>query len=220
MGDRDSEDDPVDVLVSSIATLAEGLEELRARAREQGIFTNDRELLTCPICGLMEDVIANGVLITDFEENIGQDTGMRFAEDGEAPERFLCPNCGVILIQEEAEDGSSVDVVLEETPPEGVMKMYILIKDTVPLGFAMVAAAHASLAAYLKFKDSAEVAEWLSGPFKKTVCRVTEADFERAKATEDHVVLTESALNDQEVAIAFRPREEWPKAFRFYPLYR
>jgi hypothetical protein len=29
--------------------------------------------------------------------------------------------------------------------------MYILIKESVPPGFALVAAAHASLAAYLKF---------------------------------------------------------------------
>ncbi len=41
------------------------------------------------------------------------------------------------------------------------MKMYILITESVPVGFAILAAAHASLAAYLKFKDSAEVAEWL-----------------------------------------------------------
>ena len=32
---------------------------------------------------------------------------------------------------------------------------------------------------------------------------MTAGDFERAKATEDHVVLTESALDDREVAIAF-----------------
>jgi hypothetical protein len=37
---------------------------------------------------------------------------------------------------------------------------------------------------------------------------------------EDHVILTESALGNQEVAIAFKPREEWPKAFKFFKLYR
>jgi peptidyl-tRNA hydrolase len=44
------------------------------------------------------------------------------------------------------------------------MKMYILIKDDVPPGFAVLAAAHGSLAAYLKFRDTPEVAEWLTGP--------------------------------------------------------
>ncbi|MCE3607637.1 hypothetical protein LXA47_29120 [Massilia sp. P8910] len=37
---------------------------------------------------------------------------------------------------------------------------------------------------------------------------------------EDHVVLTESALDNREVAIVFRAREEWPKMFKFLKLYR
>lgn len=100
------------------------------------------------------------------------------------------------------------------------IKMYILIKDDVPSGFAILAAAHASLAAYLKFKDSPEVAEWLSGPFYKAVCKVNEKEFKNAKEYADHVIITESALDDKEVAIAFKPREEWPKAFSFFSLYK
>lgn len=100
------------------------------------------------------------------------------------------------------------------------LKMYILIRESVPPGFAVLAAAHASLAAYLKFKDSPEVAEWLSGPFYKAVCRVSDAEFERAREVAEHVVLSESALGGQEVAIAFKPRREWPKAFRFLRLYK
>ncbi|OWK41713.1 hypothetical protein FRUB_03791 [Fimbriiglobus ruber] len=100
------------------------------------------------------------------------------------------------------------------------MKMYILVRDAVPPGFAILAAAHASLACYLKFRDAPEVAEWLAGPFYKVVCRVTDAEFERAKECPDHVVLTESALGGVEVAAAFRPRAEWPKAFAFYRLYK
>ncbi len=98
--------------------------------------------------------------------------------------------------------------------------MYILIRDSIPTGFAVLAAAHASLSCYLRFRDSAEVAEWVSGPFYKVVCRVTDSEFEAAKRFADHVVLTESALGGAEVALAFRPREEWPKAFKFYRLYR
>jgi peptidyl-tRNA hydrolase len=100
------------------------------------------------------------------------------------------------------------------------MKMYILIRESVPTGFAIVAAAHASLACYLKFIDTKEVSEWLSGPFYKAVCKVNDKEFENAKTFEDYVVLTESALNNQEVALAFRPREEWPKPFKFYRLYK
>lgn len=100
------------------------------------------------------------------------------------------------------------------------MKMYILIKNSAPLGNAITSAAHASLACYLKFKDTPEVVEWLSGPFYKAVCKVSEKEFENAKAVEDHVIMTESKLNNQEVAIAFKPREEWPTQFKFYQLYR
>lgn len=100
------------------------------------------------------------------------------------------------------------------------MKMYILIKEDVPDGFAMLAAAHASLAAYLKFSDSAEVKDWLSGSFYKVVCKVNAKEFEKAKTFDDLVVLTESALDHQEVAIAFKPRKEWPKPFGFYKLWR
>lgn len=100
------------------------------------------------------------------------------------------------------------------------MKMYILVRDDVPLGFAMVAVAHASLAAYLRFKDSPEVEQWLAGPFFKAVCKVNAQEFENAKAVPDHVVLTEAALGGREVAIAFKPRAEWPKMFKFLKLYR
>ena len=100
------------------------------------------------------------------------------------------------------------------------MKMYILIRESVPTGFALVGASHASLAAYLKFKDTPEIEQWLSGPFYKTICMVNDTEFETAKSFDDCVVITESALDGQEVAIAFKPREEWPKPFRFYSLYR
>ncbi len=100
------------------------------------------------------------------------------------------------------------------------MKMYILVRDDVPLGFAMVAVAHASLAGYLQFRDTPEVAQWLTGPFYKAVCKVNDKEFNNAKLVPDHVVLTESALEGREVAIVFKPRDEWPKMFRFLRLYR
>lgn len=100
------------------------------------------------------------------------------------------------------------------------MKMYILVKETVPLGFAIVAVAHASLAAFLKFKDTDTIKEWIAGPFYKVVCKVNEKEFNRAKEIEDNVVITESSLNGEEVAIAFKPRETWPNEFKFFRLYK
>jgi len=100
------------------------------------------------------------------------------------------------------------------------MKMYILLKDTLSEGHAALAAAHSSLAAYKKFENTPEVQEWISGTFYKVICRVSEQEFERAKLFDDYVLLTESSLNNKEVALAFKPRQEWPKAFKFYKLYR
>lgn len=100
------------------------------------------------------------------------------------------------------------------------MKMYILIRESLPLGNAIVAAAHASLACYLRYRDDPDVAEWLAGPFRKVVCRVSDDEFERARGFEHHVVLTESSLGGAEVAIAFKPRASWDKAFQFFRLYR
>ncbi len=84
----------------------------------------------------------------------------------------------------------------------------------------MVAVAHASLAGYLTFQHTPEVREWLNGPFFKAVCKANAKEFENAKQVADHVVLTESALDNQEVAIVYKPRAHWPKMFKFLRLYR
>ncbi|VTU00204.1 unnamed protein product [Gemmataceae bacterium] len=39
-------------------------------------------------------------------------------------------------------------------PARPKLRMYILVREAVPAGFAVVAAAHASLAAYLAFRDT------------------------------------------------------------------
>ena len=49
---------------------------------------------------------------------------------------------------------------------------------------------------------------------------VNESEFTKAKEFEDHVVISESSLDDAEIAIAFKPRKEWPKAFKYYRLYK
>ncbi|RTL07713.1 hypothetical protein EKK58_00805 [Candidatus Dependentiae bacterium] len=99
-------------------------------------------------------------------------------------------------------------------------KMYILIPDDVPLGHAINSAAHASLACYLKFKDHPSMQPWLDYSFRKVTVKVTRKEFEQAKDEYGWVLLTESALNGQEVALVFHPRENWPERFKFFPLYR
>ena len=102
------------------------------------------------------------------------------------------------------------------------MKMYILIKEDVPLGFALNSSAHGSLACYLEFQERQDMKDWVSGRFAKVTCKVNEKEFEKAKMIPNRTIITESSLDGQEVAVVFcpRPDEAWPKMFNFFILYR
>jgi peptidyl-tRNA hydrolase len=99
------------------------------------------------------------------------------------------------------------------------MKMYILIKRDTPDNLVPVIAAHASLACFRKFEHMPDMQAWINGVFKKVVCAVSEEEFIRAQSETDHVKLTESALDNREVCLAFSPREEYPKMFRFLKMW-
>lgn len=100
------------------------------------------------------------------------------------------------------------------------MKMYILVRDDVPDNFVPVITAHASLACYKAYESEPAMQQWINSIFKKVVCKVNLKEFENAKNEAQHVVITESALHNQEVCIAFCPREEYSKAFRFYKMWK
>ena len=100
------------------------------------------------------------------------------------------------------------------------LKMYILVKEDVPIGLAMAAVAHAAVACFDEYVNEPEMDVWFRKSFKKVVCKVTDGEFKKAKTIDYRVIMTESALNGQETAIAFCPREEWPKCFKFLRLYK
>jgi desulfoferrodoxin (superoxide reductase-like protein) len=95
------------------------------------------------------------------------------------------------------------------------MKMYIIVKDNIPDKLVPVITAHASLACYKKFEENEHMIKWINGIFKKVVCLVSAHEFDHLKNETDFVVLTESSLENQEVCIAFCPREEYSKKFKF-----
>jgi hypothetical protein len=72
---RDSE-----FLPAVIAPLARRIAAIREQMHALGMFANDRELLDCPNCGLREDVLISGVLITYREPAFHEDIGLRFEE--------------------------------------------------------------------------------------------------------------------------------------------
>jgi len=73
-------------------TLLRQIGHVHRLAREAGLFLNDRELLSCDRCGLLEDVDINGQLITYKSSEAVFDSGMRF-EKGEG-DTHVCPVCG------------------------------------------------------------------------------------------------------------------------------
>ena len=80
---------------NGLHALARQVAALRKRAKALGVFSHDRKLVECSGCGLMEDVTAEGTLITCRAQALGSDTGLRFREV--RGNRFRCPGCGLIL---------------------------------------------------------------------------------------------------------------------------
>ncbi len=79
--------------MDGLVALARQLEQVKAQARILGIFTDDRELLECPNCGLMEDVMSDGLLVTyPRRSRTRKDCGLRFSQVDE--NCFQCASCG------------------------------------------------------------------------------------------------------------------------------
>ena len=102
------------------------------------------------------------------------------------------------------------------------MKMYICIKDSTPVGMAMNAAAHAGLMCHLDFNDRDDYQEWLVKSFKKVTCAVTPAEFAMLKELDRHVIVTESRMDNAELAIVLAPRHdnEWPEFVNLLKLWK
>jgi predicted RNA-binding Zn-ribbon protein involved in translation (DUF1610 family) len=84
---------------NNIRQLASRLAALQEQARSLGVFVDDRELLECPKCGLLEDVAMSGLLITYCPPDAAKDTGLRFKELSQG--RFRCPACGSIVQEDQ-----------------------------------------------------------------------------------------------------------------------
>lgn len=105
-------------LRADLAQLCERLNELHTHAASLGLFTNGRELLACPSCGLQEDVTIEGVLIThDFESLDVSDSGLRFTERQDG--HFSCPRCGADVVAGENEVLTALILHGEEQVAEG-----------------------------------------------------------------------------------------------------
>ena len=99
-------------------------------------------------------------------------------------------------------------------------RMYILVLNDVALGTAVNSACHAAVACALKYQDTPEVQEWLDDSFRKVTCSVTWDQLNLCMAREDDwVPISEINLDYRLVAVAFKPRDEYHKCFKFLTLF-
>ena len=88
---------------AALHVLCEQLQEIHQRAEIVGLFVGDRELFNCTSCGLLEDVLIDGRLITYQADTAnGVDSGLRFTalDDG----NFICPQCGAVIAKNKSAD--------------------------------------------------------------------------------------------------------------------
>ena len=84
-------------LISNIRPIARELMRIKKQAEALGIFTNDRELLECTGCDLVEDVTCDGLLITYLRKSDSMDdSGLRFEKLKQ--DIFRCPVCKTELM--------------------------------------------------------------------------------------------------------------------------
>ena len=100
------------------------------------------------------------------------------------------------------------------------LRMYALIKESVPVGLGANAIGHISLATFFAFKDDPVMRAWAtSRHFRKVTCIVSDEEFERAKEHPDFCIMTEDAIGDVEIALGFKPMLKWPRFFRSLRLF-
>ncbi len=79
-------------LADRIVPMVKKLKVARSQAQELGLFVEDRELLECDRCGLVEDVAIDGVWLVYRAGQPAVDSGLRFLELDNGV--FRCPSCG------------------------------------------------------------------------------------------------------------------------------
>lgn len=91
-------------------------------------------------------------------------------------------------------------------------KIYFLVKDTVPVGFAITSIAHGAMMAHLEWGKPDGLfpvyKEWLQFSFRKVICKINAEEFAHMKDCMRHLVVTESALHHEETVLVLYPQAE------------
>jgi hypothetical protein len=98
-------------------------------------------------------------------------------------------------------------------------RLYFAVLDTVDLGHQILSVAHGMMMAHLRFNGNPEYDDWLKNSFRKCVCRVNAKEFAKLRELDDVVIVTEMALDYQEIAIVICPRKEYPNVVKYMKLF-
>lgn len=100
-------------------------------------------------------------------------------------------------------------------------RMYVLVADWMDIGHVVNSCVHAGAMIDSRWdKSDPAMADWYANSFRKITCKVTAIEFEKAKTYADWFAVTESAFENKEVVLVFKPRDEYPKFFSFLKLYK
>ncbi len=103
------------------------------------------------------------------------------------------------------------------------LKMYVLVKNTAPIGLGINSVGHVTYSACKKF-DSQIHKEWETYSNRQVTCLVSEEEFKQAieeieKIGGKYVLFNENDWNDQDISVAFEARYNFPDIFKTFKLH-
>lgn len=99
------------------------------------------------------------------------------------------------------------------------IKQYIVLRHEISPAVAAIGVGHGVLASYLKWQNDPIVREWVHGIFYKVICQAeNREEWELIKKWQyDKIIMTESSLDNLEIAVVFKPIV-WTKSHIFNDL--
>lgn len=103
------------------------------------------------------------------------------------------------------------------------LAMYVIVKDTAPIGLGINACTHAGFMAGRTFSGQV-FQDWMKFSFRKRTCLVSPEEFDKCieeikKVDGDYVVFNENDWGNQDLSAAFAPRYSFPPIFKTLKLH-
>jgi len=104
-----------------------------------------------------------------------------------------------------------------------LLAMYVLVKNTAPIGLGINACSHIGYLAARKFENRI-TNEWEQKSFKMITCLVTPSEFDIcvnsiSEVNGNYVIFREPDWNNEELSVAFEPRYTYPSIFKTLKLH-